>query len=78
MLRSDEAGQFSTYPIQNIDIPDLAVLYVDMLDIISKISNYRYSSRAKAVSLKKINIYSLCLTTHGVYVNLSLKGAITF
>ena len=51
---------------------------VDMLDIISKISNYRYSSRAKAVSLKKINIYSLCLTTHGVYVNLSLKGAITF
>ena len=57
MLRSDEAGQFSTYPIQNIDIPDLAVLlYVDMLDIISKISNYRYSSRAKAVSLKKINI----------------------
>ena len=26
MLRSAQPGQFSTYPIQNIDIPDLAVL----------------------------------------------------
>ena len=63
---------------KNIFIFNSRCIYVDMLDIISKISNYRYSSRAKAVSLKKINIYSLCLTTHGVYVNLSLKGAITF
>ena len=26
MLRSAQPSQFSTYPIQNIDIPDLAVL----------------------------------------------------
>ena len=33
MLRSAQAGQFSTYPIQNIDIPDLAVLLVLDCDV---------------------------------------------
>ena len=28
MLRSAQPSQFSTYPIQNIDIPDLAVLII--------------------------------------------------
>ena len=29
MLRSAQSSQFSTYPIQNIDIPSLAVLHCD-------------------------------------------------
>ena len=30
MLRSAKPSQFSTYPIQNIDIPDLAVLMFEI------------------------------------------------
>ena len=51
MLRSAQFSQFSTYPIKNIDIPDLAVLNIKIIfiELINKIYAYKFK-----------NIFTIC------------------
>ena len=71
MLRSAQASQFSTYPIQNIDIPDLAVL------MFLGTGSVVLLSFLKAMFPGFLCLFSWCTDKHSIIFILSQKHLIS-